>query len=652
MRWDRACMCSILPAHGDTFRTTSCCRSGTHAKSHSHWRAQMNHHITRRGFLAYAGLGAGMLALPRFAFARRAQQKPNVLWITIEDAGCQLGCYGDTAAKTPFLDQFSQECVRFTNAYSSSGVCGPSRSCVAGGMFPATMGADHFHCRARVPTGMKLYPEYLRDGGYYCTNNEKNDFQFDFDWVGVWDRNSTDDFLWRTRPGQTPFFHVRNYMDTHEGRYRYNRIGYLSITDHKPEDMPVPPYFPDTPKVRRCLTGYYQQMTLVDGYIRDLIQELKNDGLYEDTIIFFFSDNGGPMPRQKRWCYDSGLRIPLMIRIPEKFRRPGQGAPGSVDDQLISFCDFAPTLLNLCSLPNETVNLVDSSESAHRQALQRLRAEHIRWIRESSDVLFIPEATLRQWAAQYGSEYAVIEALGNDRQGAWLAAVEQAEEGLAGMAGMIASLDDTDPVVRYWSCQGLGNIGPDAALSESKLTTLLNDPNKDVRIAAARALMLMDKPTQAIEAFKLLAADNDAAVRLLALNEIEWLGYRSMPLLDTLQARLNAEKFNDAYKALTSAIETIPVAVTARRGKQIDMQQVGYAMHLRGTQLRITFAQPFSGGIRIFNAGGKQCCAEKVSGSRQAAIDTGAFARGWYTVRMYGKHAGREAIFSGPFLLE
>jgi len=284
----------------------------------------------------------------------------NILWVTCEDMSPHLGCYGDTLARTPNLDRLAQEGIRFTNVYSVSGVCAPSRAAIITGLYPCSFGAQHMRTLARTasidkitdpealsipvyeavpPPYVKCFPEYLRAIGYYCTNNSKTDYQFHPP-ITAWDENGSKAH-WKNRKSGQPFFAVFNIGITHESQI-WQRAGDTLITD--PASVPVPPYYPDSPVIRRDLARMYDNIALMDQQVGNFLAELNDAGLMDSTIIFFYSDHGDGTPRAKRWVYDSGLHVPLIVRF------PGQEEAGMIVDELISFIDFAPTVLSLAGI--------------------------------------------------------------------------------------------------------------------------------------------------------------------------------------------------------------------------------------------------------------------------------------------------------------
>ncbi|MGE9292880.1 MAG: sulfatase family protein, partial [Puniceicoccales bacterium] len=268
-------------------------------------------------------------------------KRPNILWISFEDTNPYYGCYGDKAAVTPNLDQFAQEGCRWPNAYSTSGVCAPARSAIITGMYAISIGTQHMRTThtqegaeelatpysAVIPPHVKCFPEYMRRAGYFCTNNQKTDYQFNSPRT-AWDELG-ENAHWRNRPNKDqPFFAVWNLETSHESGMWYDKSP--SVVD--PESIELPPYFPDTPKVRTAMARMYDNITHNDGIFGRLLKELEEDGLAEDTIVFHWSDHG-PLPRGKRWPYDSGIRIPMIVRWPKNLE------PGEVRDALVSSLD-------------------------------------------------------------------------------------------------------------------------------------------------------------------------------------------------------------------------------------------------------------------------------------------------------------------------
>ncbi|MFV2070571.1 MAG: sulfatase-like hydrolase/transferase, partial [Pirellulales bacterium] len=288
--------------------------------------------------------------------ASAAPQRPNILWISCEDIGPHLGCYGDAQAVTPTIDRLAQQGVRYTHAFTTCPVCATNRSSIITGMFPTTIGTHYMRCRARLPETIRCFTETLRKAGYYCTNNAKTDYNFSQP-ATAWDASSRQ-AGWQGRQPDQPFFAVYNFTNTHESKiwprgesHRQQIPDVTSAQRRDPAWVVLPPYYPDTPETRRDWANYMENITQLDYYVADLLDRLKQDGLADSTIVFFWSDHGAGLPRAKRWLYDSGTHIPLIVRIPPAWRLPGQGHSGTVNDELVLSLDFGPTVLNLAGLP-------------------------------------------------------------------------------------------------------------------------------------------------------------------------------------------------------------------------------------------------------------------------------------------------------------
>ena len=276
-----------------------------------------------------------------------AAERPNVLWITSEDNGPQMGCYGDAFATTPHLDKLASRGMRYNKAWSVAPVCAPARTTIITGIYPSSSGALHMRSEVKLPETMRLFPQYLREAGYYCSNHSKEDYNLEGTGK-VWD-DSSNKGHWRNRPAGQPFFAVFNFTDTHESQVRTYRHKAI----HDPAKAPLPPYWPDTPEVRQDWANYYDNLTIMDNKAGELLAELEKDGLAADTIVFYYGDHGPGLPRCKRSACDSGLRVPLIVYFPDKWKAlaPQGYAPGAASDRLVSFVDLAPTMLSLAGLP-------------------------------------------------------------------------------------------------------------------------------------------------------------------------------------------------------------------------------------------------------------------------------------------------------------
>lgn len=296
-----------------------------------------------------------LFSLLTLAACAAEAKRPNVLWLTCEDISCNLGCYGDRDAITPHLDALAKQAVRYTHAFAAAPVCAPTRSSLLLGMYATTAGSHGMRSRAALPKEVRGFPEYLRRAGYYCTNNAKEDYNFATP-PGTWHVSSGKAHYRDRRPGQ-PFFAVFNNTVTHESQNRAPRDRYLKLTAgltdrqrHDPAKVAVPPFHPDTPAVRKDWAQHFDLITVMDRWVGDHLAALEKAGLADDTIVFFFSDHGVGLPRGKRWLYDTGLRVPLLVRFGRNVAHLAPGKPGTATDRLVSFVDFGPTVLSLCGV--------------------------------------------------------------------------------------------------------------------------------------------------------------------------------------------------------------------------------------------------------------------------------------------------------------
>jgi|TARA_B110000046_G_scaffold67599_1_gene75624 arylsulfatase A-like enzyme len=303
--------------------------------------------------------------------AQEKTEKPlNIIWISCEDIGPILSTYGNKAIKTPNIDRIAAEGVKYTNAYSTVGVCAPSRFSIITGMYPARLGAhnmrtgnhnnfkfpeDVFHKTNKgildtsgknvpeyevvTPSYVKAFTEYLRAENYYCVNDDKCDYQFNAPFT-AWD----DVFgggTYKNAPKDAPFFYVKNHYISHESRIWLRKDKPLTVN---PEEVTIPAYYPDIPIVRNDIARKYSNIEALDKEVGQLLNQLEADGVLDNSIIFFWSDHGGNLLRQKRAVGNSGLHVPLLIRYPDGYRA------GEIDDRLVSLMDLGPTVMSLLGI--------------------------------------------------------------------------------------------------------------------------------------------------------------------------------------------------------------------------------------------------------------------------------------------------------------
>lgn len=295
-----------------------------------------------------------------------AQSKPNILWVTIEDTSPQfIGCYGNDVAKTPNIDRLAANGIRFTNAFSTNSVCSPSRTTLITGVRTYETGTGHHRSKYRIPEFMKGFPHFMKQAGYYTSNNSKTDYNV----AGApaftknaWNESSEQAGWWNRKPGQ-PFFAVFNFNDSHQSRtmtfpyatYVQEVLDKLPAGSKIPDDaFPMPPIYHDSPEMRKQMARVYNAIQYTDYKIGEVLQRLEKDGLTDSTIIFFYSDHGEGIPRGKTNGIDLGYRVPMVIWFPEMYRHLSPWGKTGVVHELIDFEDMAPTMIALAGgkVPN------------------------------------------------------------------------------------------------------------------------------------------------------------------------------------------------------------------------------------------------------------------------------------------------------------
>ncbi len=287
-------------------------------------------------------LGAACAALTEVM----AADKPNILWLVSEDNGTQwLGCYGNKQAQTPRLDALAKEGILFEHVYSNAPVCAVARATLLMGAYSPTMGTQHMRSRHPVPGRFKSYVDTMAGLGYFCENPGKTDYNIEMDDKAPWKRTQTGGGSWKNTPDGKPFLVVRNFGVTHESTLFDDMP--QEPERLKPSEINLPPYLPDLPEVRKDFARYHDRITAMDKEIGQALDQLEAAGLADDTIVFYFSDHGGPTPRGKRYLEDTGVRVPLIVRVPEKWRHLSPFKPGERVGEPLSFVDFAPTIISM-----------------------------------------------------------------------------------------------------------------------------------------------------------------------------------------------------------------------------------------------------------------------------------------------------------------
>ncbi len=276
-----------------------------------------------------------------------AADRPNILWIVSEDNSYQwLGCYGNAQAQTPRIDALAANGLLFEHAYSNAAVCAVARSTLLMGTYAVTLGTQHMRSRHIVPERYRPYVEYLRHAGYYCTNNAKTDYNMAGRDASWWDASSNKAH-YANRPAGAPFFAVFNIELTHESQLFANRPGPQRLS---PSEIALPPYVPDLPEMRSDFARYHDRVTAMDRRVGELLDELAQAGLADDTIVIYNGDHGGATPRGKRYLEETGIRVPLVVQVPAKWKRLMPFRPGERVREPVSFVDFLPTFLSLAGV--------------------------------------------------------------------------------------------------------------------------------------------------------------------------------------------------------------------------------------------------------------------------------------------------------------
>ncbi|MCS6859405.1 MAG: sulfatase [Abditibacteriales bacterium] len=311
--------------------------------------------LTRREVIAgMMGLGLTGYVLSDEERGRggASPSRPNILWLIAEDFGPHLGCYGTKEVWTPNLDRLAAEGVRYTRCFTTAPVCSPSRSAFMTGMYQTTIGAHHHRSHRdddyRLPEGVRVATDWMRDAGYFTANIRTFPQGVGFngtgktDWNFLYEGEPFDSDRWEDLKAHQPFFAQVNFRETHRA--------FTSPRRADPAKVEIPPYYPDHPVTREDWAKYLDAASELDEKVGRVLRQLESDGLADNTIVFFFADNGQAHVRGKQFCYDSGLHIPLLIRWAKNFPLPKHFQPGTVDHRLISTIDFLPTILDIAGM--------------------------------------------------------------------------------------------------------------------------------------------------------------------------------------------------------------------------------------------------------------------------------------------------------------
>ncbi|MEM9944397.1 MAG: sulfatase, partial [Planctomycetota bacterium] len=332
-----------------------------------------------------------------------AQERPNFLWIMSEDNSKHyLKLFDENGAATPNIAEMAKNGVLFERAFSNAPVCSVARTTLITGVYAPRLGTQ-YHRRLKpavMPEDWKMFPAYLKQHGYFTTNNSKKDYNA-VEGNGVWDASSRK-ATWRPRQSGQPFFHVQTYTDSHESSLHFPQ-SWVDAPDNNtdPNSINLAPYHPDTSLFRLTYARYHDRIQVIDDKVGQLIEKLKQDGELENTFVFYFGDHGGVLPRGKGFAYESGLHVPLVVRVPEKWKSKSIFQKGERTKKFVEFVDFGPTVLSLAGIqvpsfmdgesfmtqveeskkvPNETLGYADRMDEKYDQ-VRTLRRGNLKYIR-------------------------------------------------------------------------------------------------------------------------------------------------------------------------------------------------------------------------------------------------------------------------------
>jgi arylsulfatase A-like enzyme len=289
------------------------------------------------------------------------QNQPNIVWLVAEDQSQYFfPFYGDKSVNLPNISFLLENGIVYDNMNSPYPVCAPARSGIITGMYPSSIGTGNMraHSDNRIVRGkteasleipyyssklaesIKPFTQILIEEGYYCTNNSKRDYNFNLR-DEAWD-DSSNNASWEKREEGQPFFSIFNFNITHESEIWKRDKEKLKVD---PNNLTVPPVFPDDSISRHALAVNYSNLVEMDRQMGLIIKNLKDQGLYDNTYIFFYSDHGGPFPRHKRAIYETGSKVPLVVKFPTIIK-----VKEKRNSDMLSFVDFAPTILSLAGI--------------------------------------------------------------------------------------------------------------------------------------------------------------------------------------------------------------------------------------------------------------------------------------------------------------
>jgi uncharacterized sulfatase len=370
--------------------------------------------MKRREFLSTASLGVGASLWAARSNAA-PESRPNILWLISEDTSPDFGCYGHPLVQSPNIDQLAAEGTRYHAAFATAPVCSAARSAMMTGMYQTSIGA-HNHRSHRedaytLPAPAEVITKYFRDAGYFVSNGHgvkwdkpgKTDFNFA---PSTTPFDGTD---WRQRKAGQPFLAQYNFSMTHRA---FERDPERPID---PAKVDLPPYYPDAPLLRRDWADYLESAQVLDRQVGALLKRLEEDGLADNTIIVYHGDHGQAHVRGKQWLYDSGIRVPLIVR------KPGGAGAGTVSEELVSLLDLAPTLMQWAGIeppphlhgrsldlgaPREHIVCARDRCDEAVDRIRSVRTKQFKYIRN-----FYPERPYLQFNAYKKKQYPAVSVL-------------------------------------------------------------------------------------------------------------------------------------------------------------------------------------------------------------------------------------------------
>ncbi|MDG2389223.1 MAG: sulfatase-like hydrolase/transferase [Planctomycetaceae bacterium] len=288
-----------------------------------------------------------------FVSSLQAADRPNFLWILSEDNSKHfLKLFDEHGAETPNIAKLAEQGLIFNHAFSNSPVCSVARTTLITSVYAPRLGTQYHRkiYTVPMPEGWKMFPAYLNDAGYYTSNNSKKDYNAE-ETANTWN-DSSKKSSWRKRPDKSqPFFHMQTFGDSHESSLHFSQKQMeTQKTDTDPDSVFIAPVHPETPTFRYTYARYHDRIQVIDQKVGQLVKQLKDDGLLEETFIFYFGDHGGVLPGSKGYANERGLHVPLVVRVPEKFQHLVDTKTNTRVDGFVSFIDFGPTLIKLAGL--------------------------------------------------------------------------------------------------------------------------------------------------------------------------------------------------------------------------------------------------------------------------------------------------------------